>query len=99
MPFTDEEIFRLMSLLQDAEGVPQAVAQTHCLFPDKTVTRCDASDMGTDVPYRPFPGFDLYLVDGRNHCWRITGEPAEATGIVLARRSVKASLSQAATSF
>lgn len=95
MPFSDEEISRLETLLQEAAGVPQAAAQVHCLFPGKSVTRCDASDMGAESPYRRFDAFDLHLVDGRDHCWRITGAPAEATGIVLARRAAKASLAAA----
>jgi hypothetical protein len=41
--------------------------------------------MGPEVPYRQLAGADLYLVDGRDHCWRITTDPGFATGVVLAR--------------
>lgn len=96
MPFSHEEMSRLESLLHDAAGVPQAAAQVPCLFPGKSVTRCDASDMGAESPFRRFDAFDLYLVDGRDHCWRITGDPAEATGIVLARHAAQPALARAA---
>lgn len=87
MPFSDEEMTGMETLLREAANLPQAVAQFHCLFPGKSVTRCDLSDMGAESAYRHFEAFDLYLVDGRDHCWRITGDPAAATGIVLARRA------------
>jgi len=29
----------------------------------------------------------LFLVDASDHCWRITSDPAQATGIVLARHA------------
>lgn len=55
-------------------------------FPGLSLTRCDASDMGGEAPYREYPAFDLYLVDGSDHCWHLTGDPAAATGIVVAAR-------------
>jgi hypothetical protein len=57
-------------------------------FPGISLTRCDASDMSGEEPYRRCPGFDLYLVDGRDHCWHITADAAVATGVVVANRPV-----------
>jgi hypothetical protein len=87
MSFTETEISELENMLDDAANIPQAVAQFHSRFPGKSVTRCDASDMGAENPYRTFNGFGLYFVDGRDHCWQITGNPNVATGIVIAKRS------------
>ena len=55
-------------------------------FPRLSVTRCDAADLA-ESPYRSYPGFDLHLVNGAGHCWQLTPDPAQATGIVLARRA------------
>jgi hypothetical protein len=44
--------------------------------------------MGAEEPYRCFEALDLYLVDGRDHCWQFTSDPARATGVVLAQRKV-----------
>lgn len=55
-------------------------------FPGVSLTRCDASDMSGEEPFRRCEGFDLYLVDGRDHCWRITGDRDAATGVVVANR-------------
>ena len=43
--------------------------------------------MSEEAPFRRLVNADLYLVDGRQHCWRITRDPAIATGVVFARRA------------
>jgi hypothetical protein len=84
MPFTDVEIQELESLFA-VDGGAQATADYRRRFPGRTLTRCDASDMGPEVPFRRLATADLYLVDGRDHCWRITMDAGFATGVVLAR--------------
>lgn len=56
------------------------------LLPGLTVTRCHETDMGMETPFRNYPAFILYLVNGSRHCWAFTTDPAEATSIVLAKR-------------
>ena len=55
-------------------------------LPGRVITLCDAADMTEGRPYREYPRFDLYLVDGTAHCWRLTLDAAAATGLVVARR-------------
>ena len=55
------------------------------LFPGLSLTRCDASDMEAETPFRVYPGMSLFLVDASDHCWCLTSDPAQATGVVLAR--------------
>jgi hypothetical protein len=52
-------------------------------FPHLSVTRCDPSDLDADTPFRHWPHLSLYLVDGSAHCWRLTDDPAQATGLVV----------------
>ena len=59
-------------------------------FPGLSLTRCDAADIDTEVPFREYPGWSLFLVDATDHCWKITGDPARATGIVVARHKAGA---------
>jgi hypothetical protein len=47
-------------------------------------TYCMDDDMGVQKPYASHPGFNLYLVDGREHCMKFTSELHYATGLVLA---------------
>lgn len=80
-----EDLARIGDLLAaPAGGNPLAGFRTD--FPGLSLTRCDASDMSGEMPYREYPSFDLYLVDGSDHCWRLTADPAAATGIVVAAR-------------
>lgn len=63
------------------------LAEFRARFPGLSLTRCDASDMSSEQVFREYPKYKLYLVDGRDHCWHITNDPAAATGIVLAARN------------
>ncbi len=74
-----------LDVLLAAAGDPDGAA-LRARFPRLTVTRCDAADLA-ESPYRSYPGFDLHLVNGAGHCWQLTPDPAQATGIVLARRA------------
>ena len=86
MPFSAAELSQLETFLSCSDGGSQAALELRKLFPGRSLTRCDASDMGADEPFRQFDAVDVYLVDGRDHCWRLTHDPALATGIVLAQR-------------
>ena len=85
-PFTPAELSELDSLLAGSDGGSQVDVDFRRRFPGRSVTRCDLSDLESEVPYRHYAAFDLFFLDGRDHCWRITADPACATGIVLARR-------------
>jgi len=88
MSFTAADLTQLESLLAESDGGPQVVAEFRSRFPGRSLTRCDASDMDTERPYKQFAKVDLYLVDGLDHCWHITSDPERATGVVLAKRKV-----------
>jgi hypothetical protein len=66
----------------------QAYSELRRKFPHLAWIRCDASDV-TETPFRSFREFDLHLLDSADHCAQITADPARATGIVLAKRTVK----------
>jgi hypothetical protein len=86
MPFTSSEVARLATLIVASDGGPQLAGEFRREFPGRSFTHCEQSDMGVEAPYAQYPRVDLYFVDGRDHCWQITGDPALATGVVLARR-------------
>lgn len=86
MALTENDLAQLEALLGSVAVGGNPLADFRQRFPGLSLTRCDVSDMGSDEPFRTYPGFNLYLVDGSNHCWRITGDTAAATGIVVAQR-------------
>lgn len=63
----------------------QTLAALRETFDDLHFTYCMDDDVGGAVAYRAGPGFNLYLVDGREHCLRLTRAPEHATGVLLAR--------------
>jgi hypothetical protein len=52
--------------------------------PDIHFTYCMDDDVGVHEPYATRAGFNIYLVDGREHCMKFTTELGHATGLVLA---------------
>jgi len=80
------DLERIGALLTVPQAGGNPLANFRADFPGLSLTRCDASDMGGETPYREYAFFDLYLVDGRDHCWRLTADPEAATGIVVAAR-------------
>lgn len=81
-----DDLARIGTLLAAPPAGGNPLADFRSCFPGLSLTRCDASDMSGEAPYREYPSFHLYLVDGRDHCWRLTGDPSAATGVVVAAR-------------
>ena len=86
MALAESDFIKIEALLVTAEDGRNPLTDFRQRFPGLSLTRCDASDMSGEAPFREYPKFNLYLVDGRDHCWHITGDPAIATGIVVAER-------------
>jgi hypothetical protein len=86
MSLTVADMSQLEAMLATSDGGAQLAHEFRARFPGRSLTRCDESDMGGEEPFRRFDTVDLYLVDGRDHCWHITRDPALATGVVLAQR-------------
>lgn len=86
MPLSEEAISKIERALGLANADFQAVAGLRGHLPGLSLTRCDLADLGVETPFREYPRFNVYLVDGSDHCWRITADPARATGLVLAEK-------------
>lgn len=88
MALQDHDVKDLESLFAAAASSSELVSEVRRRFPGLSLTRCDPSDIGVEPAFRSFPKFDLHLVDGRDHCWQLTADPACATGIVLVMNKV-----------
>jgi hypothetical protein len=82
MPLDASELTAIDALLAEA-ATPALVADLRRRFPGMTVTQCDPSDVDLEAPFRVAAGVSLYLVDGMDHCWRLTTDAARATGLVV----------------
>ncbi len=89
MGLSAEELAGIDALLGGPDADAQAPIRIRQAFPRLSITRCDPSDLGTETPFREYEQFDLYLVDGGGHCWRLTTDPEEATGLVVTARRVQ----------
>ena len=83
MALSVEELAQIEAVLESPGAGAQTLVQLRDRFPALTFTRCYAADLGTEIPFRERQTYNLYLVDRVEHCWRITSDPAKATGIVV----------------
>ena len=90
MALSEDELGQIETLLAAPDADAQAVAELRRRFPGLSFTRCDASDLGGEQPFREYQRFNLYLVDRVDHCWRITSDPTRATGVVVGRHKAGA---------
>lgn len=84
---TEDDLVRLEGLLVTPATGTNPLTDFRSRFPGLSLTRCDAADMSDEQAFREYPAFNLYLVDGREHCWQLTDDPNAATGIVVAARN------------
>lgn len=79
MPLDTTELTEIEALLGLAAEPALVMADLRRRFPRLTVTMCDPSDVDLVTPFRSTRHFSLYLVDGTDHCWRLTTDAARAT--------------------
>ena len=84
-----ENLAQIETLLSAPDADPSALQDFRQRFPGVSLTRCDASDVDGERPYKEFARFNLYLVSAVNHCVTITRDPAVATGIIVVENRVK----------
>ncbi|MBT9540049.1 hypothetical protein [Thiobacillus sp.] len=82
-----DDLVRIDGLLANPAAGGNPLTDFRGAFPGLSLTRCDAFDMRDEQAFREYPAFNLYLVDGRDHCWHITQDINAATGIVVAART------------
>ena len=85
MTLSKERLEEITHYLAETELLAIDLSALKARFPHVGWTRCDASDVDED-PFQTVGRFELHLMDGRDHCIKITDRTAEATGIILAER-------------
>ena len=89
MGLSAEQLAEIEALLEAPDANAKALGAIRERFPKLSITQCSASEVDAESPFRTYERFDLYLVDGSNHCWRLTENLDVATGlVVVARRAV-----------
>ncbi|PWB83298.1 MAG: hypothetical protein C3F11_07330 [Methylocystaceae bacterium] len=81
-----DQLTLIDAFLETAAADHAAVSGLRRLAPGLTATRCDTTDVRDETPFRSYAKVDLFLLDGRDHCVKITSDPSVATGVILAPR-------------
>jgi hypothetical protein len=82
---TDTFLDQITTVVSRAGLSADSVAALRDAFPDLHFTYCLDDDIGVGIePVRSTEDFNLYLVNGSDHCVRFTPNLEAATGLVLA---------------
>ena len=84
MPIATELLEAIDATLATAAADQAAVSALRQVAPGLTAMRCDKTDIQDETPFRSYEKCDLFLIDGRDHCVKITSDPSIATGLVVA---------------
>ena len=79
-----EVIDKINALVVDRGLDESAVSRLREMWPDIHFTYCADDDVTAASPVFESEGFNIYLVDGRDHCMKFTSQLQNATGLVLA---------------
>lgn len=75
---------QIADAVEQAGSTVAALAGLRASHPDLHFTGCLDDDVLGTEPVLQRPAFNLYLVDGRDHCLKLTNDLAAATGILVA---------------
>jgi len=85
MALSVEELTEVEQVLLALAADAPVIAEMRGRYPKLSWTRCDASDV-VEAPYKSTTVYDIHLLNSSDHCSQITSDPAQATGIILAKR-------------
>ena len=85
MALSAEELTEIEQVLSALAADAPVIAEMRGRYPKLSWTRCDASDV-VEAPYKQTTLYDIHLLNSHDHCSQITSDPAQATGIILAKR-------------
>jgi len=79
-----EILNRIATFSQNMNLSEETLSTLRKEFPKVHFTYCSDDDIIDASPLRKFEDFNIYLVDGNDHCLKFTANLDEATGVVLA---------------
>lgn len=79
-----EKIQEIAAQIEISGVGEHTLASLRASYPDMHFTYCMDDDIVNHKPVVTRASFNLYLVDGREHCLCLTSDPTVATGLVIA---------------
>ena len=83
MAITVEQLTLAAQITLRAATLPEAVRELRQTLPGLRASTVDALDMRGETPAVHLGKRDLFLMESDGHCWSVTGDPAQALGVVL----------------
>lgn len=82
---SNSRLAQIVQRVEQHELNGQLLSHLRSAYPDIHFTYCMDADVIEEVPpVEKRSAFNVYLVDGREHCLRLTTDHNIATGVVLA---------------
>jgi hypothetical protein len=81
---TKEQVNAIAAKIDTVGTDESTVSALRQEYPGIHFTYCMDDDLPNNVPVIENPAFNLYLIDGREHCLCLTNDFDVATGIVVA---------------
>jgi hypothetical protein len=82
---TNALLDQIATIIARAGVSTESTAALRDAFPDIHFTCCLDDDIGAGInPFREADGFNIYLINGSEHCISFTRSLESATGLVLA---------------
>lgn len=88
MALNAEALEFLRTALAELKSPGELCATLRSRLPGISVTNCDASDMDADTPALETDLCSVYFIDTSEHCVKLTHDPVQATGVVVASKKV-----------
>jgi len=79
-----DTVNRIATLTQSMPLSDGTISTLRDEFPDIHFTYCSDDDIQDTIPAHEYGEFNLYFVDGNDHCLKFTSNIERATGIVIA---------------
>ncbi|MBK8815102.1 MAG: hypothetical protein IPN42_06150 [Methylococcaceae bacterium] len=81
---SSEQVQQVADSIGDQTLTEALISGIRCEFPGIHFTYCMDDDIPEREPILSHSAFNLYLIDGREHCLCFTNNLEHATGIVIA---------------
>lgn len=82
-----EQVAEVARLAQAAGLNETTMSVLRARFRGMHLSYCNDDDVYASKPFVQSPGLNVYLVDGRQHCLKLTEDLESATGLLLAEVS------------
>jgi hypothetical protein len=87
MALTADDLATIAALAEQAPSARAAAAAIRSTVPGLRASVADAFDLRDERPVRRAGALSLFLMACDGHCWSVTGDPAQASAVLLTEQS------------